>query len=438
MGLRDAKTRTAKHIIALLFLLVVSARGQLVITADHADGIYHCGDRVTWSIECNGDALFSSANFTVTSGELTPVSHGSLSLSAGGAKVEATLQAPGTLLLQVDAKQADGKSIKALGGAVADPDKIQPSARRPADFDQFWSQKIEELTAIPTNPQLHAAPADKQGVDYWKITLDNIRDTHVHGQLARPAGTEKLPALLIVQWAGVYGLQKTWVTDRAAEGWLCLDIEAHDLPIDQSETFYKEQFAGPLNEYWAIGNDDRERSYFLRMYLSCYQAARYLTERDDWDGTTLVVMGGSQGGLQALMTAAIHPKITAALAIVPAGCDMLGPDVGRKGGWPQWFDKIQGKDAAKVRECSRYFDVVNFAPRITCPVLVGLGLIDEVCPPEGILAAINQIHSPHEVNILPHANHQEEHQSHAAYTKRCWEQWLPALRTGRSPIPSKP
>jgi cephalosporin-C deacetylase-like acetyl esterase len=257
-------------------------------------------------------------------------------------------------------------------------------------------------------------------VDYWKITLDNIRDTHVQGQLARPAGAEKLPALLIVQWAGVYGLQKNWVTDRASEGWLCLNIEAHDLPIDESETFYKEQFAGPLKEYWAIGNDDRERSYFLRMYLSCYQAARYLTERDDWDGNTLVVMGGSQGGLQALMTAAIHPKITAALAIVPAGCDMLGPDVGRKGGWPQWYDKTQGKDTAKVHDCSRYFDVVNFAPRIKCPVLVGLGLIDEVCPAEGILAATNQITAPHEVIILPKANHQEENHSHAAYTKRCW------------------
>jgi cephalosporin-C deacetylase-like acetyl esterase len=289
------------------------------------------------------------------------------------------------------------------------------------------------LTAIPTNPQLHPAPSDKHAVDYWKITLDNIRDTHVQGQLARPAGAEKLPALLIVQWAGVYGLQKNWVTDRASEGWLCLNIEAHDLPIDESETFYKEQFAGPLKEYWAIGNDDRERSYFLRMYLSCYQAARYLTERDDWDGNTLVVMGGSQGGLQALMTAAIHPKITAALAIVPAGCDMLGPDVGRKGGWPQWYDKTQGKDTAKVHDCSRYFDVVNFAPRIKCPVLVGLGLIDEVCPAEGILAATNQITAPHEVIILPKANHQEENHSHAAYTKRCWNDWLPALRTGHAP-----
>ena len=101
--------------------------------------------------------------------------------------------------------------------------------------------------------------------------------------------------MLIPQWAGVYPLEKAWVTDRAAEGWLVLNILAHDLPIDEPAKFYEEQSAGPLKDYWAIGNDDRETSYFLRMYLSCYQAAEYLTQRPDWNGKTLVVTGGEPG-----------------------------------------------------------------------------------------------------------------------------------------------
>ena len=48
-----------------------------------------------------------------------------------------------------------------------------------------------------------------------------------------------------------------------------LNINAHDLPIDQPTEFYKQQAAGPLKNYPYIGNDDREKSYFLRMYLSC-------------------------------------------------------------------------------------------------------------------------------------------------------------------------
>ena len=216
-----------------------------------------------------------------------------------------------------------------------------------------------------------------------------------------------------------------------------LNVLAHDLPIDEPAEFYQKQAAGPLRNYWEIGNDDRETSYFLRMYLSCYQALEYLRSRPDWDGKTLVVAGASQGGQQTLVAAALHPRVTAALAMVPAGCDMLGPTVGRTGGWPQWYDCIQGKDPAKVREASRYYDVVNFAPRIKCPVLVGYGLIDETCPPEGIQAAVNAISTPKEVIPLPQGEHLEQDGSHQAYYERLNEAWLPALRDGRPVPPAK-
>ena len=84
------------------------------------------------------------------------------------------------------------------------------------------------------------------------------------------------------------------------------------------------------------------------MYLSCYRAVEYLKTRPDWNGKTLVVMGDSQGGQQTLMIAGLHPKnITAALALVPAGGDMLAPDAGRAPGWPHWYFNTEG---AKTRQ----------------------------------------------------------------------------------------
>ena len=47
--------------------------------------------------------------------------------------------------------------------------------------------------------------------------------------------------------------------------------------------------------------------------------------------------------------------------------------------------------------------MVNFAPRIKCPALVSLGLIDTVCRPTGIYAAFNQIPGPKELVVLPDA-----------------------------------
>ena len=115
---------------------------------------------------------------------------------------------------------------------------------------------------------------------------------------------------------------------------------------------------------------------------------------------------------------------------------MLAPEAGRAPGWPQWYFNTRGKDPAKVHETSRYYDVANFARHIKCPVLVGLGLRDEVVPPSSVLAVVNQITSPKEVVILPQSGHQDEHGTQSDYNQRCDGAWLKALRQG-NPAPVK-
>lgn len=391
---------------------------------------YQPGETIRWNLQVKG-VEDAQATYVLKQGGLKETSQGAVKLSNGEGQVEGRLEEPGWLLVEVTVRAGTNKAVKALGGALVSPDKIQPSAPRPADFDSFWAEKLKELAGVLMNPEIASAESGKAGVDYFKINMGNIRGSHVHGQLARPQKGEKFPAMLIVQWAGVYGLQKSWVTDRAAEGWLVLNINAHDLPIDEPEQFYNDQSKGPLKDYPSIGNDDRETSYFLRMYLSCYRGAQYLAERADWDGRTLVVAGGSQGGLQSFVAAALHPKISAVLASVPAGCDLNGPEAGRAPGWPMWYWNTKEKDEAKVRGAARYFDVVNFASRITCPVLVGAGMIDTVCPPPGIIAACNQLRGSKEIVALPEGEHGDRNGSHAAYYER-FNAWKDALVKGGS------
>jgi cephalosporin-C deacetylase-like acetyl esterase len=427
-----------KYLLASVFTSValIAASGclaQMVVAPDRPNGVYQVGDTVHWTVNWKGGSNAPVARCILKSGGLTVAGQNGLTFSNNVAETESKFDAPGTMLIEVK-WQPENKANRAVAGAVAAPDRITPAAPAPDDFHAFWKAKLKELKKIPANPILEKEESGKSGVACWKITMDNIRGTHIRGRIARPEKGEKFPVLLIVQWAGVYGLQKSWVTERAAEGWLALNIEAHDVPIDESAGFYKDQAAGPLKNYWSAGNDDRDKSYYLRMYLSCYRAVEYLKTRPDWNGKTLVVMGTSQGGQQTLMTAGLHPDdITAALALVPAGGDMLAPEAGRAPGWPEWYFNTQGKDPAKVHQASRYYDVANFARHIKCPVLVGLGLRDEVVPPSSVLAVVNQITSPKEVVILPQSGHQDEHGTQSAYNQRCYGAWLPALRQGNPP-----
>ncbi len=421
-------------IIIFQFLLYGEiAWTQVIITPRDSSGIYKTGETAVWTLKQEGGVALDSVRYMLKKGGMEVISQGPVNFENNQARLSYTFETPGTVLLEVRWGPGNNRRNRAVGGAMADPEKFKLSSAKPDDFDEFWKLKIGELQAIPANPVLEKGERGKAGVDYWKITMNNIRGSHIRGQVARPEKGKKFPALLIVQWAGVYPLQKDWILNRAAAGWLVLNIEAHDIPIDEPEEFYREQSDGPLKSYWSIGNDDRENSYFLRMYLSCYRATEYLTERPDWNGKTLVVMGDSQGGLQALMTAGFHPAITTAIALVPAGFDMLGPEVGRRGGWPQWYDQTEGKDPEKVHAASRYFDVTNFVTKIKCPILVGVGLLDETCPPEGILAALNQLSTSKEVIILPRSGHQDSNGSQAAFRDIRDKIWFPALQKGKKP-----
>jgi cephalosporin-C deacetylase-like acetyl esterase len=132
------------------------------------------------------------------------------------------------------------------------------------------------------------------------------------------------------------------------------------------------------------------------------------------------------------MIGGLHPKITALLANVPAGCDQTGPLVGRQPGWPMWYYQTRGKDREKVIETSRYYDVVNFAGHIKCPALVAVGLIDQTCPPAGVIAAFNQIRSPKELVVMERSDHQGKNNTQAAFYARSNE-WLKNIKAGKPP-----
>ena len=413
-------------------LCLTAAEPGFTITQVAKDGVYHAGEAVVWTVKPHDFTAekMPVVSFTVLRNGAAVIAQGTLDVSSGSAVISSKLDEPGTLLATIIAKGADkAPDVKALAGAVIEPGKIQASAPKPADFDAFWTEKLALLATVPMNPVLEPVTTDHADVAYWHITMDNIKGTHIRGQLARPAKDGKFPAMLVVQWAGVYPLKREWAIGPASGGWLTLNISAHDQPIDQPEQFYKDLAAASLKGYAAIGNDDRETSYFLRMYLACSRAVDYLSQRPDWDGRTLIVTGASQGGLQSFVTAGLNPKVTAMLVDVPAGCDNTCLQAGRATGWPNWVPSLTD---SKRMEASRYYDAVNFATRVTCPALIALGLLDTTARPAGILAAANQLSGSKEVLVMPNAAHQGDH---APFPARA-AAWKTALMAGKpAPIP---
>ena len=428
----STRSHCVRMIFAALIYCHIAARlcvaQQPTFTPYKPSGIYAVGEKVGWTAHVPQGAAQGLYTYTVKKNNYSVIKTGPLDLSAGRNTIEVTLDEPAMVYVQVS-RPGSSESVT-LGAAVA-PEKLRPSVPRPADFDLFWDSKIKSLERIPENVVLTPGESDKPGVEYATIRMDNVDGKHIYGQIAKPKREGKFPALVIFQWAGPpYPLQKQWVTDRAAQGWLALNIEPHDVLPNAPQSYY-DALPEELKNYHLIGREDRDKSYFLQMYLADYRAVDYITHRPDWDGQTLVVMGTSMGGQQALAVAGLHPKITHVIVNEPAGCDTNGPLHGRASGYPNW-----PADNPKIMATALYFDPVNFASRIKATSLVAIGFVDTVTPPVGIWIAFNQIKGPKEVVPMidsPH-NHQATPEQQRPYTVRA-EEWLNTLVRGGKVTP---
>jgi cephalosporin-C deacetylase-like acetyl esterase len=111
----------------------------------------------------------------------------------------------------------------------------------------------------------------------------------------------------------------------------------------------------------------------------------------------VIALGRSQGGGQALAAGGLDPRVTYVSAEIPTFCDHTGIVVGRINGWPRIIPNDTVEPDPRVVEAVRYYDAMNFAPRIQAQVFVTVGFIDHICPPTGIYAAYNQIKGPKQI-----------------------------------------
>jgi len=246
-------------LLVALFSAPANAQQEIAFTPYHANGIYQPGEKVGWTItrpaETPGAGRF---NYIIRKNGLEVFSKGTLDLSSGKGTIDAVVNEPCMIYLQLTPEGTPDPALNpqkppfASAGAAVAPERIQPSAPRPADFDAFWAAKLKAQREIPLNPVLRPVASNVAGVEMSAVKVDGL-GSQMHGYIAKPQREGKFPALVMYQGAGVYALRPAAATSRAAEGWLLVDVDAHDKEPDVA--------TGPPGNYQTIGYGDREQSY---------------------------------------------------------------------------------------------------------------------------------------------------------------------------------
>ncbi len=290
-------------------------------------------------------------------------------------------------------------------GALVEPDKLKPGQAEPKDFDAFWKSQRERLNKVPLNAKVTEVPSKApKGFKLYDVKVDCAGSAPVSGYLTVPvnAKPKSLPAYMLYHGAGVRSSAPS-----CAPGAITMNVNAHGIPNGQNRDFYVKLGQTTLKSYAFQNKEDREKIYFNGMYLRIMRSLDYIKTRPEWDGKTIIVYGGSQGGGQSIAAAALDPQVTLCVAGVAALSDHAGSLAGRQPGWPRFYDVRNGRKVdPRVVAATAYYDNVFFARRIKCEVWLTAGLFDTTCSPAGIYLVYNNLAAANKhIDLFATGNH---------------------------------
>jgi cephalosporin-C deacetylase-like acetyl esterase len=312
---------------------------------------------------------------------------------------------------------------------------------RPADFAEFWQAAKAEVdsTALESHTESEVRRFNREQIDEYNVTLAALPPSYdpkgiahetvesckvsfaapgggrTYGWLAKPEGKGPFPAMLVLPGAGFDARPRP--LEHARHGFLALDIQIHgqDVCLDSYPKlpgYYRDQdYSAP------------ENYYYYRVHQRVLQAINYLASREDVDASRIVVVGGSQGGRLSTIVAGLDPRVRAAI-----------PCIAHFGNQPYlaWTNAcneagLDGMDTlvpptgdTEEERCVAYFDPMNFAPDVACPVLMNAGLVDPCSRPSHVFAIYKRLASADKQIVpLPGIGH-----DWCAEFDRCAWKWL--------------
>lgn len=285
---------------------------------------------------------------------------------------------------------------------------------RPGDFDAYWEKALVELEATDPAPVLEPSkslsPRNAEVFDLWFTGVGGAR---IYAKYLRPKNAA-VPHPAVLQFHGYSGSSGDW-HDKLAYVGEGISLAALDCRGQGGRSEDITPVRGTTqNGHFIRGlNDGPEKLLFRSIFLDTAQLARVVMSFDEVDAARVGCIGGSQGGALSIACAALVPQIKRCVSVFPFLSD-----------YKRVWEMDLAKDAyAELKTFFRHFDprhereeeiftrlgyidVKNLAPRIKAETLLGLSLMDTICPPSTQFAVFNNIPAKKEGIIYPDFGHE--------------------------------
>jgi cephalosporin-C deacetylase len=268
-------------------------------------------------------------------------------------------------------------------------DQYVSKVRRPDDIDRYWEDVLSETALIPLEPGVTYDPLrSSERVDVYEVFFTSLDRVRIAGWYAVPREREgPLPGLLQVPG---YNMEPPVPKNWANKGYATLSV------APRGKLRSNRQFNPGYPGLLTYGMVDRNTYSYRGFYMDACRGVEFLLSRDEVNGDRIGVTGHSQGGGLTVSTAALRPEIKAAAAGAPYLCGFMDA-IELTDAYPYQeiadYLRMNPDSREQVENTLAYFDGINLAHRITCPIIVSVGLQDSTCPPETGFAMFDAIAS---------------------------------------------
>jgi cephalosporin-C deacetylase len=295
-------------------------------------------------------------------------------------------------------------------------DYINSPLNKPADFDAFWNDALQELAKINPAYQIIEAP-DKATAEYkvYKVEMNSLENVKIFGWLTIPNTLirgKKFPVVVVYPGYQVM-MRPLFFYDYIG---LSLNVRGMDrqsvdypIPADEQILTYHIQ--------------EKEKYIYRGIYMDAVRGIDFLfaNEHLGFDLDRITVLGGSQGASLALVVAGLKNKqINTCIADVPIYCDMhvnleMEPQIKEEAFTFKYINLFLNQQSGQFTKAQflqnfSYFEVQNFIPKIKCTVLMATAFRDALAPAATVFCGFNKLNpkvrQKSEIYTFPELGHE--------------------------------
>jgi cephalosporin-C deacetylase len=285
---------------------------------------------------------------------------------------------------------------------------------KPADHDAYWQGALAELDATSPEPEWQPTQGLRAlQADTLDFRFTGIGGSRIYAKYLRPKTPGPHPTVFLFHG---YSLHSGDWHDKLAyinQGLAVFAMDcrgqggrSEDLSARRGNTQYG---------HFLRGIDDLpENMLFRQIYTDTVQLVRAATILPEVDDSRLGCVGASQGGALSLVCAALEPRIKRCVSLYPFLSDfrrVWEMDLAKEAyeelrRYFRQFDPLHLREDA-IFERLGYLDIQHLVSRIQAEVLMGITLMDSVCPPSTQFAIYNKIRSAKTSLIYPDYAHEQ-------------------------------